>query len=105
MAKQKKSAKGRRLPAKVPPASSGALLDDLRSLIRQTREGVAQAVNAALVLLYWQVGHRIRTEVLKSKRAAYGEEICSTLSNELKAEFGGGFSRPTLTRMLRFQAR
>src|SRR5207245_7259473 len=29
----------------------------------------AQAVNTALVLLYWQVGHRIRTEILQEKRS------------------------------------
>ncbi len=83
-------------------ALPGQLLDDVRTLIRQTREGVALAVNAALVLLYWEVGHRIRTEVLKEQRAEYGQEICSTLSNKLAAEFGNGFSRPNLTRMLRF---
>jgi predicted nuclease of restriction endonuclease-like (RecB) superfamily len=48
------------------------------------------------------VGHRIRTDVLKSKRAGYGDEICSTLSNELAVEFGNGYSRPNLTRMIRF---
>jgi predicted nuclease of restriction endonuclease-like (RecB) superfamily len=80
----------------------GELLDDVRSLIRQTREGVAQAANAALVLLYWRIGQRIRVEILKSQRANYGEEICSTLSNELAGEFGTGFSRPNLTRMIRF---
>src|SRR5438552_16166955 len=83
-------------------AAPAALLDDLRELIRQTREGVAQAVNSALVLLYWQVGHRIRTEILGQKRAAYGEEIVSTASSELTAEFGDGFSRPNLFRMVRF---
>ena len=85
----------------LTPTPAG-LLDDLRALIHQTREGVAQAVNAALTLLYWQVGHRIRTEILKEKRAGYGAEICSTLSNELVGEFGNGFSRPNLFRMIRF---
>jgi len=77
------------------------LLDDLRSLIRQTREGVAQAVNSALVLLHWQVGHRIRTEILNKTRAGYGEEILSTLSKELTADFGKGYSWPNLSRMVR----
>jgi predicted nuclease of restriction endonuclease-like (RecB) superfamily len=78
------------------------LLKDLRGLIQSTRAGVAQAVNSALVLLYWQVGERIRTEILKSKRAAYGEGIVSTLSRQLGAEFGNGYSRPNLFRMVRF---
>ena len=78
------------------------LLNELRDLIQSTRSGVAQAVNSALVLLYWQVGNRIRTETLKSERAAYGEQIVVTLSRQLAAEFGNGYSRPNLFRMIRF---
>jgi hypothetical protein len=48
------------------PSVPKKLLADIRRLIEQSRLGVAQAVNSALVLLYWQVGHRIRTEVLGS---------------------------------------
>ena len=47
--------------------------------------------DSALVLLYWQVGNRIRTETLKSERAAYGEQIVVTLSRQLAAEFGNGY--------------
>jgi predicted nuclease of restriction endonuclease-like (RecB) superfamily len=94
-----------RVPAKRPKASPIAgftpLLANLQTLIRDTREQVARAVNTALVLLYWQVGLRIRTEVLSSRRAGYGEEILSTLSKELAAEFGNGFSLPNLSRMIR----
>jgi hypothetical protein len=70
------------------PADSAALLSELRAMIQQVREGVAQAVNSALVLLYWQVGQRIRAEILKEKRAAYGKQILAALSQELVAEFG-----------------
>lgn len=83
-------------------ASSGPLLEDLRSLILQTRERVSQAVNSALVLLFWEVGHRIRTDVLMSLRAEYGEEIVPTLSTQLIPEFGKGFSARNLFRMIRF---
>jgi predicted nuclease of restriction endonuclease-like (RecB) superfamily len=91
-----------RAPARQRDLAPATLLQDLQSLIRSTRAGVAQAVNSALVLLYWQVGRRIRTDVLDSKRAAYGEEIVSTLSRQLSAEFGSGYSRPNLFRMIRF---
>jgi hypothetical protein len=63
---------------------------------------VAQAVNSVLVLLYWEIGRRIRVETLKASRAAYGEEILSTLSKELTVEFGNGYSVRNLSRMLRF---
>ena len=75
---------------------------ELRELILATRERVAQAVNSGLTLLYWQVGDRIRREVLKEKRAAYGEEIVSALATQLTEEFGEGFGRRNLFRMIRF---
>lgn len=102
MAKKRKTST--RQPASRRGPTSAArdeLLTDLRKLIHDARTGVAQAVNSALVLLYWQVGHRIRTEVLRSKRATYGDEILATLSKELVAEYGGGFSVPNLSRMTR----
>lgn len=89
-----KSAAGQVAPA--------ALVEDLRALIRQAREGVARAANAALALLYWEVGHRIRADILKEKRAGYGEQIVPTLSAKLMTEFGNGFSQPNLSRMTRF---
>jgi hypothetical protein len=55
------------------------LLAELRSLIEATRSGVAQAVNSAQVLLYWEVEQRIQSEILRHDRAAYGEEIVATV--------------------------
>jgi hypothetical protein len=83
-------------------AMSSGLLADLRDLIRQARDGVARAVNAALTMLYWQVGQRIRTEVLKKKRADYGEQIVSAVGRQLSLEFGRGFSEKSLRHMIRF---
>lgn len=78
------------------------LLADIRGLIERARDDVARSVNSTLVLLYWNVGHRIRQDVLKGKRATYGEEIVSALSAQLTAEFGRGWSRRSLFRMIRF---
>jgi predicted nuclease of restriction endonuclease-like (RecB) superfamily len=82
--------------------SAQPLLADVRELILSAREGVARAVNAGLVALYWQVGDRIRREVLQDKRAEYGEEILPTLSAKLVPEFGDGFSARNLRRMVQF---
>lgn len=105
MAKQRRTIRRRKPRAKRPAIlarSSLALADDLRSLIYEARSRVAQTVNAGLVLLYWEIGRRIRTEILKATRGSYGDEILSTLSKELSAEFGPGYSVPNLSRMLRF---
>ena len=102
MAKRKKTNRAAASDIQPFPTTQGQLLEDLRSLIREARGSVAQAVNSALVLLYWQVGHRIRTEILREKRAEYGEQIVPTLSAQLAADFGDGFSRRNLFRMIRF---
>lgn len=75
---------------------------EVRELILAAREQVAHAVNAGLTLAYWQVGERIRREVLKEKRAAYGAEILPTLSAKLVPEFGTGFGVRNLARMVSF---
>src|SRR3954463_14463944 len=93
-----------RSPAKSMPAASAPrqLLADLRSLIQATRSGVAQAVNSAQVLLYWHVGQRIQSEILRHDRAAYGEEIVATVSRQLTADYGRGFAEKSLRRMIQF---
>lgn len=71
-------------------------------MIDQSRQAVAQTVNTALVWLYWNIGKRIREDILKHQRAEYGEEIVSALSKELTAEYGRGFGRRNLFRMIQF---
>jgi len=66
----------------MKPITSKALLKDLRELIATARQDVARQVNSALVLLYWRVGNRIRQDILKEKRAEYGEQIVSAVSRE-----------------------
>ncbi|HNS94283.1 MAG TPA: DUF1016 N-terminal domain-containing protein, partial [Thauera sp.] len=52
----------------------GELLSALRGLIEQARQHVAQTANSTVTMLYWHVGLRIRSEVLKNERAEYGEQ-------------------------------
>ncbi len=87
-------------PAQDPPAAS--LLADIRALIEQARQQTAAAVNAGLTLMYWRIGQRIHADVLGGERAAYGEQIVSTLSRQLVAEYGSGFAEKNLRRVVQF---
>jgi predicted nuclease of restriction endonuclease-like (RecB) superfamily len=78
------------------------LLRDILSLIEESRQQVARTVNSALVWLYWNIGKRIREDVLQEKRAEYGEQIVSALSRQLTAEFGRGYTEKSLRRMIQF---
>ena len=86
----------------LPALKPIALLSDVRELILQAREGVARAVDSGLTVLYWNVGQRIRREVLREKRAEYGQRIVSALGTQLEGEFGRGFGEKNLRRMIQF---
>ncbi len=88
--------------SELPRKGERRLLNDLRAIIEQTRAFVAVTINENLVMLYWNIGARIRTEILEEKRADYGERIVSTLSRQLVVDYGKGFSRPNLFKMIRF---
>ncbi|HIJ89141.1 MAG TPA: DUF1016 domain-containing protein [Desulfuromonadales bacterium] len=81
---------------------TSGILADLRELIHSARLRVATSANAEQTLLYWRLGKRIAFEKLTDGRAEYGKQILATLSQELVAEFGNGFSYSALTRMVRF---
>jgi hypothetical protein len=86
--------------ASVPAVVSDRLLGDVRAMIEAAREQTARAVTSVLAGLYWHIGKRIRKDVLQEKRADYGEAIVSTLSKQLIAEYGRGYSKPNLSRMM-----
>jgi predicted nuclease of restriction endonuclease-like (RecB) superfamily len=71
-------------------------------LIQAAREQVARSVNSSLVVLYWEIGRRIRRDILREKRAEYGEEVLQALSARLAVEFGRGFGEKNLRRMVQF---
>ncbi len=72
---------------------SKGLLSEIKSLIEKSRQYVAVAVNAEITLLYWNIGSRINSEILKNKRAEYGKQIVSALSKQLTEEYGSGWSQ------------
>jgi hypothetical protein len=95
----------KKLNITAPPAgdvNEAALLADLRNLIQGARQRVATVANASHTLLCGHVGRRLLKENLQDSRGAYGKQILATLSQELVADFGEGFSHSSLNRMVRF---
>jgi hypothetical protein len=84
------------------PLNSDALISELRTLVHQSRNRAARSVNSELVWLYWHVGCRLRTELLGDERAEYGKQVVDTVAASLSADFGRGFDRRNLYRMMRF---
>ena len=85
-------------PGKDP---ADLLLQDVRGLIDAARKRVAVTAHAELTILYWQVGHRIRSEVLRDRRAEYGQAVIEGLSQDLTHAYGRGWSAKHLRHCLR----
>jgi predicted nuclease of restriction endonuclease-like (RecB) superfamily len=86
----------------IKSVDAAPLVADIGRLIDDARKQVAQAANAGLTTLYWQIGARIRQDLLKEKRAEYGAQIVSAVGRQLEAQYGRGFGEKSLRHMLRF---
>jgi predicted nuclease of restriction endonuclease-like (RecB) superfamily len=78
------------------------LFQEIRQLIDAAKHRAAIAINAEITLLYWQVGHRIHTEILQGQRAEYGKQIIATLAQQLTQTYGRGWSQKQLRHCLQF---
>lgn len=78
------------------------LLGDVTSLIESARQRAAAAINSALVMLYWNIGKRVREDVLGGERAEYGREAVRRLAERLTQRYGRGYTYTALSRMMKF---
>jgi len=84
------------------PVPAHSLFTEIKTLIDDGRRNVAVTVNAAMTMLYWQIGKRVNEEVLNDRRAEYGQQIVVSLARQLTVEYGKGWSARHLHHCLRF---
>lgn len=83
--------------------SSGNIATDIRTILQEARQMVVRHINTAMTAAYWMIGRRIVVEEQQNaERADYGTHLLETLSKELTAEFGNGFSYANLRNMRQF---
>lgn len=77
-------------------------MSDVLSLIGEARRQATAAVNVSLTALYWRIGRRIGQEVLERERAGYGEQVMESVAKVLTREYGRGYTKKNLWRMVQF---
>ena len=98
-------AKKKRKPDKASIAKRDydGLLAEVVSLLERACHTSARAVNAVMTATYWQIGRRIvEVEQAGKKRATYGTQLVSRLSQDLTSRFGRGYSQRNLEQMRQF---
>ncbi|WP_269242436.1 PDDEXK nuclease domain-containing protein [Flavobacterium limnophilum] len=79
------------------------LFQQVVELLQNARQQVLRTVNTTMVCTYFEIGRMIVEEEQSGKdRAEYGKQILKGLSQDLKKEFGKGFSIDVLERIRNF---
>lgn len=78
------------------------VIEDITSLIENSRSELATIVNSKISYLYWNIGKRINEEVLNDQRAEYGKQIVISLARQLTSQYGKSFGEKNLRRMMQF---
>ncbi|MCP4130740.1 MAG: DUF1016 domain-containing protein, partial [bacterium] len=86
----------------VAEKTPAGLFKEISSLINEAKNNVKVAVNSELAMLYWNIGKAIKEDILKNKRADYGKKIVEEISVQLTQNFGKGYGKAVLFRMIQF---
>ncbi len=78
------------------------LFCNVSSLINSTKTNIVNTINSELVMLNYNIGKTIKIEILKENRAEYGDKVINELSKDLVSEYGRGYSKSNLLRMVQF---
>jgi predicted nuclease of restriction endonuclease-like (RecB) superfamily len=87
------------MPSKIK--NKDILFAEVTKLIEESKSFVAQTVNATITILYWKIGKKITEEILNNKRAEYGKQIITSLSQQLTEQYGSGWSEQQIRHCLR----
>lgn len=76
-------------------------LKQITDIIKNARNKVETTVNSELVILYWNIGRIIKTQILGDNKPEYGKGVIQNLSQELVLEYGRGYSQRNLFNMVK----
>ena len=85
----------------IEPQQEKMLFSDVCQIIDGARGRIATYVYTEACLTNWNVGKRIKDDVLFNKRAEYGKQVVINLSIKLTERYGSGWSEKTLRHCLR----
>ncbi len=85
------------------PGNAGEiqLYSDVCQIVEGNRQRLATTINADICLMHWQIGKRIKDDVLYNQRAEYGKQIVKNLAEQLTRRFGKGWSDRKLLHCIR----
>ena len=79
-----------------------SIYQDVNALIQEKKQDVKKVVNDAIITLYWNIGKRLNSEITGDNKPEYGKHIVTELGIRLTEEYGSGFDKTAISRMIKF---
>jgi predicted nuclease of restriction endonuclease-like (RecB) superfamily len=90
-------------PTAILKKEKVSLYERIRQILESARTNMARTVNTTQVVANWLIGREIVEEEQRGhNRAEYGHQLIEQLSEQLKADFGSGYSTQNLFYMRQF---
>jgi predicted nuclease of restriction endonuclease-like (RecB) superfamily len=84
-------------PVSLPGRKKTPLYERIRQILESARTNMARTVNTTQVVANWLIGREIVEEEQKGQRRAdYGEQLITELSEKLQKDFGVGYGTTNL---------
>lgn len=84
------------------PHNFDSIYEEINALIQEKKIGVKKAVNDAMISLYWRIGKRLAEEITGEHKPEYGKNVVNEISKRLANEYGTGFDKSSISRMIKF---
>ena len=78
------------------------IFNKIIQIVKEKQSIAAREINASLIFLYWEIGEAITVEVLNNEKPEYGKRVVADLSERLSVQYGKGFNKSNITRMIKF---
>ncbi len=75
---------------------------DINDLIKRKKRDAKNAVNDTIISLYWGIGKKLTKEITGVNKPEYGRKVILEISNRLSADYGAGFNKSAISRMINF---
>ena len=78
------------------------IYNEIVGLITKKKDALRYVVNDTMISLYWGIGECLNNEILNNEKPEYGKKLVIEISKRLAEEYGKGFNRASVFRMLQF---
>jgi len=77
------------------------LYGEIANKIENAKRNITMSINNEMTILYWNIGKDITENILNYEKAEYGKSIINRLSQKLTIEYGRGYSRANIFKMIK----